>query len=296
MSSSVSLRRRLAGSFVRSPLLAGARALAAANERDWQMPLSRLQKVRAGLYFILRDYADGAFPPSRTPRETAVESELGYRQSLPGMTEAAVDDMHMRKPFWTGSARQHIDAYLQVAELLAELGVLPPARVLEIGCGSGWLSEMLALQRYDVVGTTLVPGDVRLGELRVASLAAKKVDATLAFRASAMEDLDATLADLPPFDAALVYEALHHAFDWRRALAAAHARLRDGGWLLVCSEPNRSHTFVAYRAARLSGTQEIGFSRRQLVDGLRAAGFREIRVVRNRLHFGVRPHWIAARR
>ena len=37
-------------------------------------------------------------------------------------------------------------------------------------------------------------------------------------------------------------------------------------------------------------------SRRQLVDGLRAAGFREIRVVRNRLHFGVRPHWIAARR
>ncbi len=294
--SSVPLRRRLVGTLVRSPLLAGSRALAAANERDWQMPLSKLQKARAGVYLILRDYADGAFPPTRTPREAAVESELGYRQSLPGMSEAAVDDMHMRKPFWTGSARQHIDAYLHVAELLAELAVLPPRRVLEIGCGSGWLAEMLALQGYDVVGTTLVPGDVRLGELRVASLRAKRVDATLAFRVAAMEEVDARLADLPPFDAALVYEALHHAFDWRQALAAAHARLRDGGWLLVCSEPNRSHTFVAYRAARLSGTQEIGFSRRQLVDGLRAAGFREIRVVRHRLHFGVRPHWIAARR
>lgn len=100
--------------------------------------------------------------------------------------------------------------------------------------------------------------------------------------------------DSVPFDAVIVCEALHHVYDWRRALGAAYACLGDGGWLLICNEPNVLHALVSYRLARLLGVQEVGFSRRELVRQLRAVGFKETVVLGRRLP--LTSHWIAARR
>lgn len=292
----VTLARRLAEVLARSPLLARGQRLFAANERDWNLPLTKLEKLQAGLYVILRDYRLGHFPPARAGRETSVAAETSYRHSLPGVDQSAVNEMFMRKPFWTGVLRQHLGAYIEVAEALEQLNVRPPQRILELGCGPGWMAEMLALQGYDVVGTSLVDADIELAERRRAAIAAKGLAPTLAFRATPMEEVDVVVADGARFDAVVVYEALHHAFDWQRTIEASHRCLRDGGWLVLCSEPNRVHTFAAYRAARLSGTREIGFSRRELTAQMRRVGFRRVAVLKHRLHLGVRSHWLAAQR
>jgi SAM-dependent methyltransferase len=111
-----------------------------------------------------------------------------------------------------------------------------------------------------------------------------------------MEEVDEAVRELPPFDAVFVFEALHHAFAWREAIDAAYRCLRPGGWLLLCDEPNWLHIFISYRVARLSNTHEVGFTRGQLTGQMREAGFREIVIARNRFHFLLRAHWLAAQK
>src|SRR5689334_17377984 len=55
------------------------------------------------------------------------------------------------KPF----TDDHCGLYLLRAGALFSLLPRPPARVLDCGCGTGWLSYFLARRGYDVVGTDL---------------------------------------------------------------------------------------------------------------------------------------------
>jgi SAM-dependent methyltransferase len=51
------------------------------------------------------------------------------------------------------------------------------------------------------------------------------------------------------FDGVFVFEALHHAFDWRQAIQASFHCLKEGGWLVLANEPNLLHTYISYRVA-----------------------------------------------
>lgn len=289
--------RALARALTKTPWLRGGAALWEKNRSDWHLPLSRADKLRCGTYLILRDYAEGRFPPRFDDREAAHEAEIAARSSLPGVDERQFVEAEMRKPFlWGGGQELYLGKYLRVCELLERCEVGPPSRLLELGCGSGWTAEFLALAGFNVTATTIAPADVEDARHRAPTLAAKGLDSTLEFRASPMEKVDETVRDLPAFDAVLVFEALHHAFAWPEAIDAAYRCLRPGGWLLLCDEPNWLHTFVAYRVAKLSNTHEIGFTRGELRRKLREAGFQSIVVARNRLGFLVRPHWLAAQR
>ena len=292
----MALTRTMAGQLSRAPWVRGGRVLWERNRADWNLPLSRAEKLRSGVYLILRDYAEGEFPPRFPDREAAQQAEIGFRFSLAGVEEQQFVEAEMRKPFWWGNHhRRYLRKYLQLCELLARCGVEPPARLLELGCGSGWMAEFLALAGFDVTATTIAPADVQNARRRLPALAAKGLPSSLEFRVSAMEDVDQEVCDLPPFDVAFTLQALHHAFAWREAIDAAYRCLAPGGWLLVCDEPNWLHTFVSYRVARLSNTHEIGFTRRALRSQLRTAGFGRVIVARNRLGLWVRPHWLAAR-
>lgn len=109
-----------------------------------------------------------------------------------------------------------------------------------------------------------------------------------------MESPSATVTEQAPFDAVLIYEALHHVHDWRLSLTQAANLVRPGGVLLIMNEPNRIHTLKAYRVALLTQTHEIGMSRRAIVRHLRSNGFDRIDIPRNRIGLGVRPIWITA--
>jgi 2-polyprenyl-3-methyl-5-hydroxy-6-metoxy-1,4-benzoquinol methylase len=281
----------------KAPWLRKGRLLWEQNRSDWHLPLSRAEKLRCGAYLILHDYAEGRFPPRFPDRETTHEAEIVARSNLPGCDERQFFEAEMRKPFlWGDGQEKYLGKYLQLCDLLARCEINPPARLLELGCGSGWMAEFLATSGFEVVATTIGPADVEDAKRRVPALVTKGATGSLDFRASAMEEVDEAVRDLPPFDAVFVFEALHHAFAWREAIDAASRCLAPGGWLLLCDEPNWLHTFVSYRVARLSNTHEIGFTRGELRRHLHAAGFGKVVIARNRLGFLVRPHWLAAQR
>lgn len=90
---------------------------------------------------------------------------------------------------------------------------------------------------------------------RIASIEAKGIQSRLEYLVSAMESIVAEVEDVLPFDAVLVYEALHHAYDWHQSVQSAFSCLKPGGWLLICKEPNIFHTYTSYRIARLTATK-----------------------------------------
>jgi 2-polyprenyl-3-methyl-5-hydroxy-6-metoxy-1,4-benzoquinol methylase len=267
------------------------------NEVNWNLPLTRLDKVVSGGYLILSDYASGAFPPEFLDQQRAYDAEINYMSTLPGVSVDESADSQMRKPFWYGRVgRNFLGGFIELLEAFEKLGICPPQRILELGCGIGWMAEFLALMKYEVVATSISPLEIKRGETRVQSIAAKGLEANLRYLAAPMETIDQTLQKDGLFDAVYVYEALHHAYDWPKAVKASYACLKPGGWLILGREPNILHTFISYRVARLTHTHEIGFKRSDLLRQLATAGFNKTIVARNRFDLLVKPHWIAAQK
>ncbi len=286
----------MAGALADSAVFQRGRSLFAENSRNWNLPLSKLDKLWTGSWLILDDYSKGIFPPTFPDQQRAYQAEKDYRFSLPGVTSAEVAQSCMAKPFWLGRhGRNYLAHFNQLTACLEQTGVRPPAKLLELGCGSGWMSEFLATMGYDVCGTSISEDDIADAKRRIKSMEAKGLSAGLSFFAAPMESVHLKVP-VASFDAAFVYEALHHAFDWREAIRSAHACLREGGWLLICNEPNVLHTCVSYRVARLSNTHEIGFSKGDLVAELRRTGFRTILSGGPMLHCWFRPHWLLAQK
>jgi SAM-dependent methyltransferase len=111
-----------------------------------------------------------------------------------------------------------------------------------------------------------------------------------------MESVDSLFDRPEQFDAAFAYEALHHAFDWRKAVQSVERCLKPRGWLVLANEPNVLHTCISYRCSRLANTHEIGFRQKDLLLGLKAAGFKAFRIFSPRINNLVTPHWIAAQK
>lgn len=285
-----------AGALAESPLFRRGKRLFAENERTWNMPLTKFDKLWAGVWLILSDYSKGQFPPTFTDQQKAYQAEKNYRTALAGVTAEAFTEAHQAKPFWFGSAvRAHLSDFIRLTALLETAGLRPPAALLELGCGSGWTAEFLATMGYHVCGTTLDEKDVLDANRRIDGLRAKGIKPALRYVAAPMESVHQQVAPAS-FDGVFVYEALHHAFDWHAALRASHTCLKPGGWLLICNEPNVLHTCVAYRVAKLSNTHEIGFRRGELVAALRATGFQNIISAGPKPHLWFRPHWLLAQR
>src|SRR5438552_10137601 len=92
---------------------------------------------------------------------------------------------------------------------LMEMGAIfhllppPPARLLDLGCGTGWTSVFFARSGYEVVGVDIAPDMVAHAE---ANRDREGVPG-LTFLASDYEDLPFD----GEFDAAVFYDSLHHA-------------------------------------------------------------------------------------
>lgn len=281
----------------KSILFGHARVLHDRNLEDWNYPLTKWQKLMVGSYMILRDYAEGLFPPKFEDEQATFEGENAFYDTLQtlGKTEEELYVGAMQKPFWHGS-RMDLLNYVDIQSFFHQCGVNPPMRILEVGCGSGWTAEFLAASGFRVMATTLDESAGEMIDRRKASLIAKGVPHDLQFRASPMEYVDQTVADLEPFDAIYVHEALHHAHDWKKAIESFTQCLKPGGWCFILNEPNLIHTFVSYRVARLSNTHEIGIGPAVLRKCLRDNGFTELLVFKNKIHWFVRPTWLAAKK
>jgi len=156
--------------------------------------------------------------------------------------------------------------------LLADLGGIlmmlppPPARVLDLGCGSGWTSVMLARRGYDVVGQDIAADMIALAE-------ANREEAGLRNLRFLVCDYE-SLAFREEFDAAVFYDSLHHSMDPAASLAGAFRALKPGG-IVVTVEPGAGHS--ASEAAR-NAVAQFDVMERDMPPALvaqlgRAAGF-----------------------
>ena len=259
--------------------------------------MRKFEKLLAGGYVILEDYHRGIFPPTFQDQAKAYAAEIAYRTRLPGQGLEEIRRGELRKPFWVPrAAEKYLGQFILLLRLFEKSNVFPPAKLLELGCGTGWMAEFLAIAGFDVVATSIAPSDIADAQGRLRSIQTKGLPAQLRFAVAAMESVADHVGPLNHYDAVFVFEALHHAFDWRQAIHSSFRCLRPGGWLLICNEPNLLHTFISYRVAKLSGTHEIGFRRGELTGHLRKTGFSCVKYLSTRVHFWVRNHWIAAQK
>lgn len=147
------------------------------------------------------------------------------------------------------------------------LRLLPPLTVADLGSGEGLLSELLALRCKKVIAVDNSEKIVEFGAAKA--------------RKAGLKNLEFRLGDLqqPPIDAAsvdlvILSQALHHATDPFKALAAAHRILKPGGQLMVLDL--RKHDFT--RARELYGDRWLGFAESDLQHWLEAAGFKHIEI------------------
>jgi GT2 family glycosyltransferase/SAM-dependent methyltransferase len=182
-------------------------------------------------------------------------SEGGVARQLEGLYRAAVLRDHLR--------------------FLRRAAGPPPARILDVGCGSGDLLAVMARQGYSCLG----------------------MDCSLpALSAAARQGVAAVLGDyrrpaLGPgrFDLVCMYHFLEHVPDPAVALAFARGALRPGGRLIV-QVPDAASWQAALLGPRWSGLDVprhlVNFRRADLERLVGDAGFR----IRRRKHFSLRDN------
>jgi 2-polyprenyl-3-methyl-5-hydroxy-6-metoxy-1,4-benzoquinol methylase len=147
-------------------------------------------------------------------REDDSQFDLSDARALDALQRA--EDAH----FWHRSRNAFI------GERLSSLGATPPARVVELGCGSGCVSAALARAGYAVVGVD--------GHARLLHTAARRAPQASFWQ----HDLARGTSELPErgFDVAALFDVIEHLDAPEVALRAALELVRPGG-LVVGTVP-----------------------------------------------------------
>ena len=150
------------------------------------------------------------------------------------------------------------------------LGLLPPMVIADLGAGEGTLSQLLARTARHVIAVDNSEKMVEFG----ADLAREHGFTNLEYRLGDMQSPPIAAGSV---DLAIFSQALHHAAQPAKAIAAAHALLRPGGRLIVLDL--LAHGFE--QARELYADLWLGFSELELHQLLEGAGFEgtEISVV-----------------
>ena len=189
----------------------------------------------------------------------------------------------MRKPFSDENCVQ----YLVNVSVFLSIMRPPPARVVEFGCGTGWLSLIFAERGYEVIGVDISPDAIALAE----QLRVERHLTRASFRTADYEDVKID----PPADYVVFHDALHHAESEDAALRAAYAALAPGG-TVICIEPGDGHSRSpsSLRAVREFGVHEKDMPPRKIIGHARAAGFRRHLVLpwpHHHMRFVYRPSY-----
>ena len=143
--------------------------------------------------------------------------------------------------------------------------------LVELGCGSGWMTRFAARHGIHAEGYDISPEMIAIAREEAA-----REGLDVVFEAGDYEQLDLGRR----FDACLIYDALHHSERPGLVLAAAKRALKPGGRMMLV-EPNWKHRFQGREASDAYGTTELGYSSRRLKGLLREAGFVDVRRFHN---------------
>lgn len=191
--------------------------------------------------------------------------------------QGEIDYLHKIGPAGREHARNKPFSDPQCGLYLTDIGaimkLLPPApaRLLDLGVGSGWTSIFFAKRGYSVVGQDIAPEMIKLAFDNKHQNQIENLD----FIVADYEDLSMS----EQFDCAVFYDSLHHAEDEVAALRCAFNSLRPGG-VLVTAEPGAGH---AESESSLKAIQEYGVTEKdmppqRIVETGLAVGFSGYRV------------------
>ena|SRR5688572_31978968 len=88
---SKSFARRVAESIAESWFLRRGKRLWEEKPEDWNLPLTRKDKVLSGTYVILSHYSDGLFPPTFAEHQKVYETERSLKERPGVEVEVAMD-------------------------------------------------------------------------------------------------------------------------------------------------------------------------------------------------------------
>lgn len=183
------------------------------------------------------------------------------------------------------------DYVMAVGAMIKLLRLRAGAAVLDLGCGCGWTTIMLARCGFKVTGT-----DVNEASLAIGRKNAEKIGVPVSFvRADSQK-----FSFDQPFDAVVIFDSLHHCLRENEVLARAFAALRPGGKIVLSEQYHTDDdraavlTFdAAVQVMRKFGTLEKGLGKRYLIRLLYACGFERAAILTTP---GLHGIWITARK
>ncbi len=174
----------------------------------------------------------------RTPKIEGVDYKQAAIEYLGKLSEER--QHHLRtKPFYNlahkpakyrnlGMDEDMHRHFCDFANMAVRLALPPGSRILDVGCGSGWLSEYFARLGYEVKGIDISPALIEMSRERVARVP-YGVDHETPLRCT-FEVHDIELSPLDEkFDAIVCYDSLHHFEDERSVVRNLARMLSIGG-------------------------------------------------------------------
>lgn len=194
----------------------------------------------------------------------AKANEIAYVEEVVRLNDVPLADFQkylLNKPFSDPRCHEYL---MDVAQIMSFLPPAP-AKVLDVGVGSGWTSELFAKAGYDVTGIDISPDMIAL---------AKRRDCGARFLVTDYEV--GPIAG--SFDAAVIYDALHHADNETSVVKNIFNALAPGG-VLVTIEPGRGHSRSAdsLQAVEKYGTTEKDMPYSRQRRAMDQAGFISVR-------------------
>ena len=168
------------------------------------------------------------------------------------------------KPY---SDPQGFEYIMDVCQIIKHIPTIP-ARILDLGVGSGWTSEILARFGYEVIGLDICNKLIDIAKNRVSN------NMKLSF---SVHDYEQEFSH-GLFDAVVIYDALHHCDDEIRVIENIYDALNPGGKVIIM-EPGKNHSKTAdsIEAMRKYGTTEKDMPFDYVKQLLLDRGFSEVR-------------------
>jgi SAM-dependent methyltransferase len=127
--------------------------------------------------------------------------------------------------------------FYDFANMAVVLGLRADAKILDVACGPGWLSEYFARLGYDITGIDISQGLIETARERLARVPYQVDQETPLTCRFLTHDIEAApLAE--KFDAIICYDSLHH-FEDEEKVFRHLARMLDVGGLLFILEGNK---------------------------------------------------------
>ncbi len=195
------------------------------------------------------------------------ENEIAYIYNLAkihNVPHTEVEEYHLKKPFSDVRCGYYLMDIGQIMMMLPPA----PARILDLGVGSGWTSAMLARNGYSVLGLDIAPDMIAIAQRHTAP------HLNLHFE---VHDYESSI-DFGLFDAAVIYDALHHAIDEASVIKNVFCCLKQNG-IFITIEPGVGHSTSpdSLEAMKKFGTTEKDMEYSRQAKLMREAGFGSIR-------------------